>query len=456
MLASLWHPLFIIFTLFSFLPSSLEASRLWNKRPLIFSSPNYLKNKLFVTTPFKQRLFSGDSLMDERFDKILKQAPRALIKIIQTNDFQRLKGIDQSGPLKFFKHNPFLNTSPPMFAPMSRYEHSIGVASLILEKGKNSSNALTQAVAGLLHDISHSAFSHLIEEVVDHHAHEKSFQDVIHLNFIKKFCPEIMPILDEHGISLSSLDPSLYPILDQTHPHLCADRIDYLLRTAYVDKNYDFDQKNYAFVLKHLHYDAMAQKWHFTHEHSASMLANISLYYTEKLYTSPWNRALYHYFGKALKETLRLKINNAPFLSIEKLWKLSDEEIFDHMTFARKFSKKIDMCLTCCENLHTHHLFHFPDKNMDEHDNQILLKHIQDQAYYVLQGPVKTLFIKDKNRSVDPYVETGFSTQKQKHYLFYTSINDGFKKKYDDLRDTLKTGYWLIVKDIDTIFSHND
>ncbi len=70
-------------------------------------------------------------------------------ELINTNVFQRLKKIHQGGAI--FLINPNINHT--------RFEHSIGVMLLI----KNLGGSIEEQIAGLLHDISHTAFSHLID-----------------------------------------------------------------------------------------------------------------------------------------------------------------------------------------------------------------------------------------------------------------------------------------------------
>src|SRR3989344_8664366 len=74
-----------------------------------------------------------------------------LIELINSKPFQRLKGISQQGMPRelWFTH---VN---------SRYEHSIGV--LIILRRLNA--GLEAQVAGLLHDVSHTAFSHVVDWV---------------------------------------------------------------------------------------------------------------------------------------------------------------------------------------------------------------------------------------------------------------------------------------------------
>ncbi|MBT2713840.1 HD domain-containing protein [Pseudomonas sp. ISL-88] len=69
-----------------------------------------------------------------------------LEELIFSNPVQRLKGVYQGGASYFV--NEKWN--------VTRYKHSIGVMLLIKKLG----GSLEKQIAGLLHDVSHTAFSH--------------------------------------------------------------------------------------------------------------------------------------------------------------------------------------------------------------------------------------------------------------------------------------------------------
>lgn len=71
--------------------------------------------------------------------------------LIQSKPVQRLKGIHQGGAS--YLVNPKWN--------VTRYEHSMGVMLLIRRLG----GSIEEQIAGLLHDVSHTAFSHVIDFV---------------------------------------------------------------------------------------------------------------------------------------------------------------------------------------------------------------------------------------------------------------------------------------------------
>ncbi|GGH18917.1 hypothetical protein GCM10011418_22940 [Sphingobacterium alkalisoli] len=136
-----------------------------------------------------------------------------LEELVHTEPFQRLKRIHQGGAIIVVR--PDLN--------QTRFEHSIGVMKLIqvLE------GSLTEQIMGLLHDISHTAFSHLIDYVLDlpeENYHEQIFTEVMQH-------PEILRVIEKYGFSIDQLlTPNKFTILDYPLPGLCADRIDYTLR----------------------------------------------------------------------------------------------------------------------------------------------------------------------------------------------------------------------------------
>lgn len=68
---------------------------------------------------------------------------------ILIDSFQRLKFVDQGGPLTYFNYS----------SSFSRFDHSVGVWALIrLFNGTEE-----EQLAGLWHDISHTAFSHVAD-----------------------------------------------------------------------------------------------------------------------------------------------------------------------------------------------------------------------------------------------------------------------------------------------------
>ncbi|KON87858.1 hypothetical protein AF332_14165 [Sporosarcina globispora] len=142
---------------------------------------------------------------------------KVLDELISSKPVQRLKGVHQGGAS--FLVNEKWN--------VTRYEHSIGVMLLIRRFG----GSVEEQIAGLLHDVSHTAFSHVIDGVLKNEAedyHEHIFERVV-------LESEIPAILKRHHINYEHIlfDDSQWTLLEQPAPELCADRLDYTLRDMY-------------------------------------------------------------------------------------------------------------------------------------------------------------------------------------------------------------------------------
>jgi HD superfamily phosphohydrolase len=138
-----------------------------------------------------------------------------LSELINSEPVQRLKNIHQGGAI--FLVSPHVGHS--------RFEHSIGVMLLVRKLGAS----LEEQIAALLHDVSHTAFSHVIDYVLKHKGedyHEQIFEEVI----AKSTVPTI---LSKYGFSTSLLEDPMHTLLEMPLPALCADRIDYTIRDLY-------------------------------------------------------------------------------------------------------------------------------------------------------------------------------------------------------------------------------
>lgn len=135
-----------------------------------------------------------------------------LKELVRSSPVQRLKQVNQAGPQKYY-----------LDKPVTRFDHSVGVMLLLKDFGA----PLEEQVAGLLHDVPHTAFSHLVDYVFsteNHEYHEIFMEDMVRDS-------EIPGILEEHGLDLEYiLDEDNFPLLERDLPDLCADRIDYFLR----------------------------------------------------------------------------------------------------------------------------------------------------------------------------------------------------------------------------------
>ncbi|WP_017473050.1 HD domain-containing protein [Amphibacillus jilinensis] len=145
------------------------------------------------------------------------QLDNVLVELIQSQPVQRLKKIHQGGASYLVNSN----------WNVTRYEHSVGVMLLIKKMG----GSIAEQIAGLLHDISHTAFSHVIDFALDNQHedyHEQIYQRVV-------LESEIPSILAKYSYDNDDIlfNQKKWTILEQEAPELCADRIDYTIRDMY-------------------------------------------------------------------------------------------------------------------------------------------------------------------------------------------------------------------------------
>lgn len=137
----------------------------------------------------------------------------AILSLIEGPTFQRLRGIRQAGPSAIAF--PFKN--------VSRFEHSLGVFALLRSLGADRK----EQVAGLLHDVSHTAFSHAVDFLVT--SEEQDHHETLKPILLRR--PDVVAVLDRLGFAPEDFfDDSRYPLLERPLPWLCADRLDYFLR----------------------------------------------------------------------------------------------------------------------------------------------------------------------------------------------------------------------------------
>ncbi|MEK4738740.1 MULTISPECIES: HD domain-containing protein [Bacillus] len=145
-----------------------------------------------------------------KVDKVLEE-------LILSKPVQRLKGVHQAGAS--YLMNEKWN--------VTRFDHSVGAMLLIKKLG----GSVEEQIAGLLHDVSHTAFSHVIDYVFDNE--NESYHEEIFSAVVKN--SEIPAILSKHGYNYEDilLDDSKWTLLERSAPELCADRVDYTLRDMY-------------------------------------------------------------------------------------------------------------------------------------------------------------------------------------------------------------------------------
>lgn len=183
-----------------------------------------------------------------------------LRKLIDTNEFQRLRLIRQNGLANLVFHG----------AEHSRFSHSMGVmylaramyTCLVRNMGEQRvvEDELATVTAALLHDVGHGPFSHTIEEVL-----KELKIDFHHEKLTTRFMVEEGPLNDLLKMVDQAFPEAVAAFIDKTKrpadhwkykivsSQLDADRLDYLLRDAYFCglKGHGFDHHRILDLLRH-------------------------------------------------------------------------------------------------------------------------------------------------------------------------------------------------------------
>jgi len=243
-----------------------------------------------------------------------------LIELINSKPVQRLKKIAQLGvPDQFYHLKGF-----------SRFEHSAGVM-LLLKKLKT---PLEEQIAGLLHDISHTTFSHVVDWTIGCPIKE-DHQDKNHRKFF--FGGEVTFILKKYSFNPDKIaNLKEFKLLEREIPNLCADRIDYALRDFYIWAN--------PGIVKSLIENLIAVdgKTVFINFKSANLFAATFLKCQKEHWGGYEAVARYYLFSLALKEALKKKIlkmedfyQEDDFV-VKKLIKSRDEKILKILNFLKQ------------------------------------------------------------------------------------------------------------------------
>lgn len=218
-------------------------------------------------------------IKDRIYGKI-KIDKKVIVDLIKSKPFRRLKKISQDGAPHFIQ--PIRN--------VTRYEHSIGVWHLTwLYK-----RPIEEQVGALLHDISHTAFSHVIDIVMNDEKHE------YHDRFIKKIIldSEIPKILEANKIDIKKvLTKEKYKLLENSLPDISVDRWDYFMRDGYTMGFLPLSLINEFLG----HIEVKNDKFYFTDIKLASTFAILYLNFSRLIWLDPVAHGSFFLLAKALK-----------------------------------------------------------------------------------------------------------------------------------------------------------
>lgn len=229
-------------------------------------------------------------------------------EIINTPTMQRLKNISLGSYYPAF---------PDVAHKASRFEHSIGVYFLL-----NKFNApLEEQIAGLIHDVSHSAFSHTIDYIIKKDkdtSYLQGYQDSIHNKFVLK--SEIYKILNKYNFDIDSILNGSFVLLDCNYPNLCADRIDNGLRGALNIKNYPVENIN--IIVENL--TVLNNTFVFTDVNAAMLFYKLFEYGNEHYWSNFKSAVMFSLNKQLFRHAIEMN-----YINIEDFYKYNDKEIIE-------------------------------------------------------------------------------------------------------------------------------
>ncbi len=169
---------------------------------------------------FNKAFYLYLSIFLNSFD--LREIPQFLIKYLKTPTMQRIKSVTQ------FCGCDYTILYNPRFR-FTRFQHSLICALMTY----HFTHDKKETIKALLHDDGTPCFAHVIDYVfgdyIRQETSEKKLSDIVLLD------EELVKYLRDDGIDIYELDDlSDCHILENSHPHLCVDRLDGVLHTCYI------------------------------------------------------------------------------------------------------------------------------------------------------------------------------------------------------------------------------
>ncbi len=245
-----------------------------------------------------------------------------VLEIMNSPEMQRLKGVDQAGYFEAY----FPGTAHSCF------EHSVGDYLLLKKYGA----PIEEQIAGLIHDVSHSAFSHAADYYFstgsqkEHNHQDNSFEGYVRNSSLPK-------ILEKYNFDLEYiLDDKNFPFKENNLPDICSDRIDYSLRGILVFKI--GEKKDVECILDNLKTEN--GQWIFSNFESAQKYAKYFKILNEKYYCDIISALIFSVTGYYIKHSIENK-----YISLEDLYTTDDvviEKISAHLDKDKKLKYLFD------------------------------------------------------------------------------------------------------------------
>lgn len=310
-----------------------------------------------------------------------------IIEILQNPKFKRLAKIRQHGHWYYLCHND----------SYTRHEHSVNVFVIVRSLG----GSIEEQVAALLHDISHTVFSHVgAYYFSDHYRIADSYQDNTHEAFLKNNGFEA--ILKKYNLEIKDIhhQNKAFTILEQKLPDLCADRFEYNI-TGGLYKGL-INKEEARALINAVRYEN--GYWYFVNEESAARFSEISLRLTEFLWGGAVDNLSTLWLAQALRRAVDLKI-----LTQDMVCNATDDAVWEIL------NQSNDSIIT---------------------DRLYRMKNSWD--YFTLDDAAYDTIIYGKFRGTNPLIIQADSSFKR-----LTDMNSTFKIEFERVQTCIKNGWHI-------------
>ena len=242
-----------------------------------------------------------------------------LLDLLQSPAFKRLEKINQYGVIQL------VDTEGINSEKYTRYDHSLGVLFLLREFQA----PLKEQASGLIHDLSHTVFSHVADYYFSNGDKGSAYHDSVFVHFLKKY--DIETILRRYNFSPEDMQPdaALYPQLECDLPDICADRLDYILQGA--ERRNLLTRAQVSQILASLGWDRTDRRWYLTDAASALLIADASLALNRSVFATAWGRMLYKWTADVMSHMV-----NIGELDVEDiLFRMGDRTMWDKILTSR-------------------------------------------------------------------------------------------------------------------------
>ncbi|MBI2743801.1 MAG: hypothetical protein HYX48_07795 [Chlamydiales bacterium] len=338
---------------------------------------------------FALTLFAQLTLLSQQIETFygpIEVEEPLILELLNSPAVQRLKAVHQYGDSYYTTHRE----------EYSRYDHSVGVFAILRLKGAS----FEEQIAGLLHDASHTVFSHVGDFLFNFESQKDAYQDSVHEWFLKRY--GVGEILERHGLTISQIHHKHggFQALEQELPNLCADRIDYNIQGAYLRGM--ITKEEALEIVEDLEFSE--GRWISTKPALMRKVALFSLLMTHSCWGSARSYLTSLWLADALNRALAEKI-----LSSEEISFGTDDQVWEKLQNAE-----------------------------DPHIQKMMAQIATAESHFTLvERGEADLHVKRKFRGVDPWIRMG------DRLVRLTAIDEEIRLEYERVKTVMREGWQI-------------